>query len=86
MSGTLRSIGRVLSRNRSQFVAGAVDPDSSGREVARGSGVFVKGKTPLSDTRGFGRLTTKETTLHPMLFRFGSLCYERQANPDQRAG
>ena len=52
-SGTLRAEGRVVNRNRSQFVAEAVAYDSEGREVGRGSGVFVRGRLPLSEADGY---------------------------------
>jgi uncharacterized protein (TIGR00369 family) len=53
-SGTLRSTGRVVSRNKSQFIADAVVCDSEGNEIGRGSGVFVRSKLPLSQARGYG--------------------------------
>ena len=52
-SGTLRSVGRVVNRNKSQFIAEAVVYDSKGTEVGRGSGVFVRSKLPLSEARGY---------------------------------
>ena len=52
-SGTLRSVGRVVNRNKSQFIAEAIAYDSEGREVGRGSGIFVRGKSPLRGTRGY---------------------------------
>ena len=52
-TGTLRSVGRVVNRNKSQFIAEAVAYDSEGREVGRGSGMFVRGKSPLREARGY---------------------------------
>ena len=52
-SGTLRSVGRVVNRNNSQFIAEAVLHDSEGNQIGRGSGVFVRSKLPLSGTRGY---------------------------------
>ncbi len=52
-SGTLRSIGRVVNRNKSQFIAEAVAYDSEGREVGRGTGIFVRGKARLRDVPGY---------------------------------
>jgi len=52
-SGTLRSVGRVVNRNKSQFIAEAIAYDSEGREVGRGSGIFVRGKSPLRGIRGY---------------------------------
>ena len=52
-SGSLRSVGRVVNRNRSQFVAEAVVYDAQGNEVGRGSGIFVRSKMPLSEAQGY---------------------------------
>jgi uncharacterized protein (TIGR00369 family) len=51
-SGTIKSIGRVVNMNRSQWVAEAI-AYNNGKEVARGSGIFVKGKLPLVDALGY---------------------------------
>jgi uncharacterized protein (TIGR00369 family) len=51
--GTLRSVGRVVNQNNSQFIAQSVLYDSDGYEVGRGSGVFVRGKIPLSQAKGY---------------------------------
>ncbi len=50
--GTLRSVGRVVNRNKSQYIAEAV-LYADGAEIARGSGVFVPSKYPLSDASGY---------------------------------
>jgi len=52
-SGMLRSVGRVVNRNKLQFIAEAVVSDSEGNEVGRGSGVFVRSKLPLIEARGY---------------------------------
>jgi uncharacterized protein (TIGR00369 family) len=52
-SGRLRSVGRVVSRSRSQFIAESVVYDSEGTEVGRGSGTFVRGGVPLVEARGY---------------------------------
>jgi uncharacterized protein (TIGR00369 family) len=52
-SGTLRSEGRVVNRNKSQFIAEAVLHDSEGNQIGRGSGVFMRSKHPLSEARGY---------------------------------
>ena len=54
-SGRLRSVGRVVNQNKSQFIAEAVAHDSEGNEVGRGSGVFVRSKIPLSEALGYSR-------------------------------
>lgn len=53
-SGVMRSEGRVVSRTRSQFIAESVAYDGRGRELARGSGIFVKGRSRLKDAAGYG--------------------------------
>ena len=52
-SGKFRSVGRVVSRNKSQFIAESIVYDSNGNEAGRGSGVFVRGKFPLRDALGY---------------------------------
>jgi len=52
-SGRLRSVGRVVNRNRSQFIAESVVYNSEGAEVGRGSGIFVRSKLPLGEARGY---------------------------------
>ena len=47
--GELRSVGRVVNRNRSQIVAEAVAFDHAGHEVGRGSGLFVRSKKKLAE-------------------------------------
>lgn len=54
VQGTLRSEGRVVNIGRSQFIAESVLYDEKGREVGRGNGVFVKGRTPLAEATGYG--------------------------------
>ncbi len=53
-SGSIRSVGRVVNRNRSQFIAEAVLSDSDGNEIGRGNGIFVRSKILLSETPGYG--------------------------------
>ena len=52
-SGRLRAVGRVVNQNKSQFIAEAVVYDSQDNEIGRGSGVFVRGKFPLIQARGY---------------------------------
>ena len=52
-SGVVRSVGRVVNRNRSQFIAEAVLYDSHDNELGRGSGVFVRSKVRLVDANGY---------------------------------
>ncbi len=52
-SGSLRAVGRVVNRTKSQFIAEAIAYDSKGREVGRGSGLFVRGSWPLCKAGGY---------------------------------
>ena len=52
-SGTLRSIGRVANRNKTQFIAESVVYDSQGTEVGRGSGIFIRSKLLLCEAQGY---------------------------------
>lgn len=47
--GQIKTIGKVVNKNKSQFIAEAVAYDSNDREIARGSGVFVRSKVRLED-------------------------------------
>lgn len=53
-SGRMISTGTVVNRTRSQILAESVVADGQGREIGRGNGIFVRGKTPLSDVPGYG--------------------------------
>jgi uncharacterized protein (TIGR00369 family) len=53
-SGRLRSVGRVVNRNKSQFISESVVYDSENREIGRGNGVFVRSKLPLANALGYG--------------------------------
>ena len=52
-SGRMIAKGKVVNRNRSQFIAEAVVFDYEGRELGRGNGVFVRGKVDLTDALGY---------------------------------
>ena len=53
-SGRLRSWGRVVHRNRSQFIAESVIYNSESMEIGGGNGVFVRSKAPLNAFVGYG--------------------------------
>ncbi len=52
-TGTMRAVGTVVNKNRSQFIAEAIVYDSEGREIGRGNGIFVRGKLPLVEAAGY---------------------------------
>lgn len=51
--GSLRAVGKVVNKNRSQFIAESVVYDSRDKEIGRGNGIFVRGKLPLVDAMGY---------------------------------
>jgi len=52
--GIMKAVGKVVNKNKTQFIAESVVYDSNGNEVGRGNGVFVRSKIPLSQARGYG--------------------------------
>ena len=52
--GTLKATGRVVNQTKNQWLVEAV-ATNEGKEVARGSGVFVRGKLLLREARGYLR-------------------------------
>ena len=51
--GMVRAVGLVTNTTKTQYFAEAVLYDEGDREIARGSGVFVRGKTRLSEEIGY---------------------------------
>lgn len=51
--GEMKATGRVIYRSRRLFVAESVLVDLNGRELARGSGTFMKSSIPLSQELGY---------------------------------
>ena len=52
-SGRMKSIGKVVSRSKSQIIAESVVYNHKGKEVGRGNGIFVKGKLSLKNALGY---------------------------------
>ena len=52
--GLMKAIGKVVNSNKSQFIAESVVYNSDSREIGRGSGIFVRGKLPLNEAKGYG--------------------------------
>ena len=52
-SGTLRAVGKVVHRGKSQVLAEAVVSDGQGTEVGRGSGLFVRSKLAFANALGY---------------------------------
>ena len=51
--GSMRSVGKVVNRSKSQIIAESVIYNGEGKELGRGSGVFVKGRVRLVDALGY---------------------------------
>lgn len=51
--GVVTAFGKVVNKNRSQFIAESVLYNSEEKEIARASGIFVRSKTPLSEQIGY---------------------------------
>lgn len=52
--GIMKAVGEVVNQTRSQFIAESILYNSENSEIARGSGLFVRGKTKLSEAMGYG--------------------------------
>jgi uncharacterized protein (TIGR00369 family) len=52
-AGRLRSVGRVVNRNKTQFISESIVYDSQGNEIGRGNGIFVRSKIPLKEASGY---------------------------------
>ncbi|MBP7583820.1 MAG: PaaI family thioesterase [Spirochaetes bacterium] len=51
--GVARAVGRVVNASKSQFVAESILYDTEEREIARGSGIFVRSKIALTPAIGY---------------------------------
>ncbi len=51
--GKMKAIGKVVNKNRSQFIAEAVVYNADDKEIGRGNGIFVRGKQVLAMTNGY---------------------------------
>ncbi len=51
--GVVKSIGKVVNQNRSQFICESILFDSKVKEIARATGIFVRSKIPLSKEIGY---------------------------------
>ena len=52
-AGIMRSVGQVVAMSRNQIISEATVYDQRGKEIGKGSGVFVKSKVPLVDLPGY---------------------------------
>jgi uncharacterized protein (TIGR00369 family) len=51
--GIIKATGKVVNSTKTQYLAESVLCDAQGREIARGSGVFVKGRAKLTPEIGY---------------------------------
>ena len=51
--GVMRAEGKVVNRNRSQFISEAVVYNADNREIGRGNGVFVRSRHRLDERDGY---------------------------------
>lgn len=51
--GIAIAVGKVVNQSRTQLIAEAVMHNTDGKEIARGSGIFVKSKIKLSPEIGY---------------------------------
>ncbi len=54
-SGRIKSVGKVVNSNKTQFIAEAVLYDEQGRELGRGNGIFMRSKMPLAEVPGYSK-------------------------------
>ena len=52
-TGSMKSIGQVVSKTKTQIIAESIVYNGGGKEIGRGNGIFVRSKQPLIDTRGY---------------------------------
>jgi uncharacterized protein (TIGR00369 family) len=52
-SGKMKAVGKVVNKNRSQWIVESVVYDSEQKEIARGNGIFVRSKVQLKDAKGY---------------------------------
>lgn len=53
--GKMKAVGKLVNMNKSQFIAESIVYDEKDREIGRGNGIFVRGKLPLVDAKGYGK-------------------------------
>lgn len=56
-AGQLNATGMVVHSGKTQYLAEAVLKDADGREIARGSGLFVRGRSRLSDIASYAAVS-----------------------------
>jgi uncharacterized protein (TIGR00369 family) len=57
-SGRMKSVGKVVDQTESRIHAESFVYDVNGKKLGKGTGVFVRGRLPLSDALGYGENLT----------------------------
>jgi len=52
-TGIIRAVGKVVNTNRTQFIAESIAYNFEGKEIARGSGIFVRSQSKLTAELGY---------------------------------
>ena len=51
--GKIRGVGKVVSKTKTQYIAGAVIYNDENKEIGRGSGTFAISRKPFADVPGY---------------------------------
>jgi uncharacterized protein (TIGR00369 family) len=54
-AGVMRAVGTVVNATKTQIIADSVLYNEAGKELARGTGTFMRGRTPLDEKIGYVR-------------------------------
>ena len=52
-SGYMKSIGKVVSKEKKEITAESIVYDHRGKQIGSGKGIFVRSKQPLNNTLGY---------------------------------
>jgi uncharacterized protein (TIGR00369 family) len=52
-TGRMKAIGEVVNTTKNQFISQAVVYNSDNKEIGRGTGLYVRGKSPLNEKIGY---------------------------------
>lgn len=58
-SGKMTAIGKVVNKNRTQFIAESIVYNAKGKEIGRGNGIFVLSNNKLMSIDGYRALLLK---------------------------
>lgn len=58
-SGKMTAIGKVVNKNRTQFIAESIVYNAKGKEIGRGNGIFVLSNNKLMSIDGYNTLSIR---------------------------